>query len=115
GHPTRRSGMSSTRCGRHAPIATRRSVRPTPWACPRWRCRTSADRSWVDSLASLGWGDDPHTPPSVGVPASSAGRARPSTRTVRGSRQVVAYHLPPTTYHLLPRDFRLTELRCGLG
>src|SRR5690606_4886172 len=67
------------------------------------------------SLASLGWGDDPHTPPSVGVPASSAGRARPSTRTVRGSRQVVAYHLPPTTYHLPPRDFRLTELRSGLG
>src|SRR5690606_30968638 len=95
--------------------ATRRYVRPTPWACPRWRCRTSADRSWVDSLASLGRfpslrsvdfprsarvGGRPPYPPSVGVPASSAGRARPSTRTVRGSRQVVAYHLPPTTYHL---------------
>src|SRR5690606_32714047 len=61
-----------------------------------------------DSLASLGWGDDPPYPPSVGVPASSVGRARQRTRTVRGSRRVAPYHLPPTTYHfrLPPPDWR---------
>src|SRR5690606_23056308 len=61
-----------------------------------------------DSLASLGWGDDPPYPPSVGVPASSVGRARQRTRTVRGSRRVASYHLPPTTYHLPlpPPDWR---------
>src|SRR5690606_23056307 len=60
------------------------------------------------SLASLGWGDDPPYPPSVGVPASSVGRARQRTRTVRGSRRVAPYHLPPTTYHSrLPRFARV--------
>src|SRR5690606_6758203 len=61
----------------------------------------------VDFPRSARVGGRPPYPPSVGVPASSAGRARPSTRTVRGSRQVVAYHLPPTTYHLPPTTYHL--------
>src|SRR5690606_4591667 len=112
--------MSSTRCGRHGPTATRRYVRPTPWACPRWRCRTSADRSWVDFPRFARVGGRPPYPPEcrrTGVVSGS----RPSeyqdrTRIASSGRlPLTTYHLPPTTYHLLPRDFRLTELRSGLG
>src|SRR5690606_23419666 len=109
--------MSSTRCGRHGPTATRRYVRPTPWACPRWRCRTSADRSWVDSLASLGrfpslrsGGGTTPIPPEcrrtgrrqrvapVRVPGPYADRVKWSPTT---------YHLPLATYHLPPTTPRL--------
>ncbi len=62
------------------------------------------------SLASLGWGDDPPYPPSVGVLARWAGRVSQSTGAVSGSRRSThQLHLPPTTYHFrLPTsDFRL--------
>src|SRR5690606_41147387 len=58
------------------------------------------------SLASLGWGDDPPYPPSVGVLARWAGRARLRTRTVRGSRRLPP-RLPPSVFRLPPSAFRL--------
>src|SRR5690606_34499539 len=57
------------------------------------------------SLASLGWGDDPPYPPSVGVLARWAGRARLRTRAVRGSRRVPP-RLPPSDGVAVPRFAR---------
>src|SRR5690606_13894714 len=58
------------------------------------------------SLASLGWGDDPPYPPSVGVLARWAGRARLRTRTVRGSRRLPP-RLPPSDCVDFPRFARV--------
>src|SRR5690606_32486653 len=109
--------MSSTRCGRHGPTATRRYVRPTPWACPRWRCRTSADRSWVDSLASLGrfpslragGGTTPIAPEGrrTGVVSGARASEYQDRTRIASTAAPTTYHLPLATYHLPPTTPRL--------